>query len=69
MKRLLALILTTALLMTLPILLSAEELTGMNATDVVARMGIGFNLGNTFDATGGNREDIYSQEQSWGNHL
>ena len=38
MKRLWALILTAALLMTLPILSSAEELTGMNATEIVARM-------------------------------
>lgn len=69
MKRSWALILTAALLMTLPILSSAEELSGMTATEIVARMGIGFNLGNTFDATGGNGEDIYSQEQSWGNPI
>ncbi len=30
-------------------------------------MGIGWNLGNTFDATGGNQKNVYSQEQSWGN--
>ncbi len=46
-----------------------EELTGMTATEIVARMGIGWNLGNSFDATGGNQRDIYSQEQSWGNPI
>lgn len=47
----------------------AEELTGMSAAEIVSRMGIGWNLGNTFDATGGAPEDIYSQEQSWGNPI
>lgn len=46
-----------------------NELTGLSAFEIVSRMGIGFNLGNTFDATGGNRSDIYSQEQSWGNPI
>lgn len=41
----------------------------MTAQELSARLGIGYNLGNTFDATGGNREDIYSQEQSWGNAI
>lgn len=44
-----------------------EIWTGLTADEVVARMGFGWNLGNTLDATGGNREDLYSQEQSWGN--
>ena len=46
---------------------SAEELTGLTASEIVAQMGLGWNLGNTFDATGGNTKDVYSQEQSWGN--
>ncbi len=51
---------------------SAEEdadkpLTGLTATEIVAQMGFGWNLGNTFDATGGTIGDITSQEQSWGN--
>ena len=69
MKNIISWFLIAALMMTLPIIASAEELSGMTATEIVARMGIGFNLGNTFDATGGNREDIYSQEQSWGNPI
>lgn len=44
-----------------------EELRGCTAEEIVARMGIGWNLGNTFDATGGNVQNVYSQEQSWGN--
>lgn len=47
---------------------SAEELlTGLTATEIVAQMGLGWNLGNTFDATGGSKSNVYSQEQSWGN--
>ncbi len=46
-----------------------EELTGMTATEIVSQMGVGWNLGNTFDATGGNPADVYSQEQSWGNPI
>ncbi len=39
----------------------------MTTQEIVARMGVGFNIGNSFDATGGERDDIFSQEQSWGN--
>ncbi len=47
---------------------SAEEsLTGLTAAEIVAQMGLGWNLGNTFDATGGSKSNVYSQEQSWGN--
>lgn len=48
---------------------AATVLTGKTATEIVAAMGLGWNLGNTFDATGGNRSDVYSQEQSWGNPI
>ena len=51
----------------MPMIASAEVLTGMTANEIVARMGIGWNLGNTFDATGGYKANVYSQEQSWGN--
>lgn len=44
-----------------------EQLLGLTAMEVAAQMGKGWNLGNTFDATGGNPKDILSQEQSWGN--
>lgn len=46
---------------------AAEELHGKTATEIVNDLGIGFNLGNTFDATGYDAKDIYAQEQSWGN--
>ena len=42
-------------------------LTGLTATEIVAEMQIGWNMGNTFDATGYNAPDIYSHETSWGN--
>lgn len=64
MKRWLCVLVTVMLL---PMVGVAEELTGMTVEDVVARMGIGWNLGNTFDATGGNTSDVYSQEKSMGN--
>lgn len=44
-----------------------EKLTGKTAMEITGMMGKGWNLGNTFDANGGNKNDIYSQEQSWGN--
>jgi len=42
----------------------ATELTGKTAAEVVDLMGIGWNIGNTFDATGGAGA---SHETSWGN--
>ena len=39
-------------------------LTGKTAAEIVAQMGIGWNIGNTFDATGGLGA---SHETSWGN--
>lgn len=44
-----------------------EKLTGKTAMEITQMMGKGWNLGNTFDATGGKKEDAYSQETSWGN--
>lgn len=44
-----------------------EKLTGKTAMEITQMMGKGWNLGNTFDATGGNQNDVYSQETSWGN--
>ena len=44
-----------------------EKLTGKSAWEITQMMGKGWNLGNTFDATGGNKSDVYSQETSWGN--
>lgn len=69
MKKMLILLLAAMLLpAALPGPVSAEEtLTGLTAAEIVARMGLGWNLGNTFDATGGSKKDVYSQEQSWGN--
>ncbi len=41
-----------------------DELTGKTAAEIVAQMGIGWNIGNTFDATGGMGT---THETSWGN--
>ncbi len=46
---------------------TSTELTGKTAAEITADMGYGWNLGNSFDATGGNSSNIYSQETSWGN--
>ena len=43
------------------------ELTGKTATEIVSMMDKGWNMGNTFDATDGKKDDVYSQETSWGN--
>lgn len=48
---------------------AAGTLTGKTAEQITKAMGFGWNLGNSFDATGGNSSDIYSQEQSWGNPI
>ena len=37
------------------------------AQQAVDKFGAGWNLGNTLDATGGSRDDIFSCETSWGN--
>jgi len=44
-----------------------EKLTEKTAMEITQLMGKGWNLGNTFDATGGKKDDAYSQETSWGN--
>lgn len=44
-----------------------EKLTGKTAMEITQMMEKGWNLGNTFDATGGKKSDPYSQETSWGN--
>lgn len=68
MKKMLCTLLAAMLLLSaLPLSASAEELTGLTASEIVAQMGLGWNLGNTFDAHHGNTRDVYSQEQSWGN--
>ncbi|MCQ2188993.1 MAG: cellulase family glycosylhydrolase [Paludibacteraceae bacterium] len=43
---------------------SAEKLSGYTATEITAMMSTGWNLGNTFDATGGGNS--LSAETSWG---
>lgn len=59
--------LAALLFLALNLTASAEELTGLTAHEIVAQMGLGWNLGNTFDAMHGNQKNVYSQEQSWGN--
>ncbi len=44
-----------------------EKLSGLNGMEITDKMGLGWNLGNTLDATGGSRDDVLSHEQSWGN--
>lgn len=68
MRTIICFVLAAVLLLSiLPVPASAEVLDGLNAVEIVSRMGLGWNLGNTFDATGGNARDVYSQEKSWGN--
>ena len=43
---------------------AGAELTGKTAAEIVAMMGIGWNIGNMFDATGGLDS---THETSWGN--
>ena len=45
----------------------AAELTGKTSMEITADMGLGWNLGNTFDSTGGNLTNLSSLETSWGN--
>lgn len=44
-----------------------QVLSGKTAVEITQMMGKGWNLGNTLDADGGNKKDVYSQERSWGN--
>ncbi len=45
----------------------ASELSGKTATEICDMIGVGWNLGNTFDADGGNLLNITSFETAWGN--
>ena len=68
--KLLCIVLTMLVLATsIPTAACAESnvLTGLSAMEIVSLMGMGWNLGNTFDATGGSTSNVYGQEQSWGN--
>lgn len=74
MKRLVASVLSAAMVGLLTVGMApvqtqaaGEKLTGKTSMEITQMMGKGWNLGNTFDATGGNKSDVYSQEQSWGN--
>lgn len=44
----------------------AEDLTGKTATEIVNEMGVGWNLGNTFDSTRTSK-DVLKLETTWGN--
>ena len=68
MKKIMYCLLAMVLLLSvMPACASEQKLTGLTAAEIVAQMGLGWNLGNTFDAHHGNTRDVYSQEQSWGN--
>lgn len=51
----------------IPASAQTETLTGKTAMEIQAMMDKGFNIGNTFDATGGSYGDIVGHETSWGN--
>lgn len=70
MKRFMSMLLAVMCL-TGAVALAEDEapLTGLTATEIVSMMGIGWNMGNTFDATGYTAPDIYSHETSWGNPI
>lgn len=69
MKRILSIMLVVALCLSAAMSLAENDglLSGKTAEEIVAEMRIGWNMGNTFDATGYNAPDIYSHETSWGN--
>ena len=65
MKKLLSVLLSVMLLVSAQITFAeTEALSGKTAHEIVEQMGLGWNLGNTFDATGGNKNNVYSQETS-----
>ncbi len=43
------------------------DFASMTAMEFVSNFSLGWNLGNTMDATGGNKKTATSQETSWGN--
>jgi endoglucanase len=68
MKKMLCTLLAAMMLLAaLPLGASAEELTGKTAMEIVSQMGIGWNLGNTFDAHNGRKVSVSSHETTWGN--
>jgi len=68
-NRKIAVAMAVILFQLIPVSLYAKEdvLTGKTAAEITAMMNKGWNLGNTFDAIGGNKTDIYSHETAWGN--
>lgn len=67
MKKIICLLMAGLCLLGAAALAEDAPLTGKTAQEIVDAMGIGWNMGNTFDATGYNAPDIYSHETSWGN--
>jgi len=62
----------TALLLSAACLLPAPalgEMRDLSSIEFVHQMGVGWNLGNTLEATGGRLASIAAYEQSWGNPL
>lgn len=43
------------------------DLHGLTANEIVEQMGFGYNIGNSFDATGDGSYDVLAHEMSWGN--
>ena len=48
-------------------IMDADAASGMNAFDITREMKIGWNIGNSLDATGGNGYNGVNTEMSWGN--
>ena len=67
--KLLCIVLTMVLIATsIPLGACAENdvLTGLTAMEIVARMGMGWNLGNTLDANGSGVQQGLESEIYWG---
>ncbi|MBQ8931383.1 MAG: cellulase family glycosylhydrolase [Ruminiclostridium sp.] len=60
-----AVLFTLLLVCSMPLPASAEALTGKTAMELMTELDLGWNLGNTLDATGGN--GTLESETSWGN--
>lgn len=57
------------LLAALPTALADAQMRDLSSQEFVRQMGLGWNLGNTLEATGGRLDSISAYETSWGNPL
>lgn len=68
-KRLIALLLLLVLFASQAMAVEQQPLDQMDSLAFVRHLGVGFNLGNTLEATGGVHGSIAQYETSWGNPL